>query len=159
MYVGTCMHGRRGAVIHAIGAIEMALWDIKGKALGKPVYELLGGLHQKAIIPYASLQPSGSSFEEYRDSLCAWAQRARELGFKAVKAEVTMNGPYAHSGLQRELRPPYRSGRAVRKALGPDIALMVDVQYMWEDAATALETVQAMAGVRSLLSGDADLGR
>src|SRR6266478_8376967 len=40
MYVGTCMHGRRGAVVHAMGAIEMALWDIKGKAEGKPVYEL-----------------------------------------------------------------------------------------------------------------------
>src|SRR5438477_13053735 len=92
MYVGTCMHGRRGAVIHAMGAIEMALWDIKGKAAGKPVYELLGGLRQPAVTPYASLQPAGDSFEAYRDSLCAWAQRAKESGFKAVKAEVTING-------------------------------------------------------------------
>ncbi len=43
LYVGTCMHGRRGAGIHALGALDMALWDIKGKALGKPVHELLGG--------------------------------------------------------------------------------------------------------------------
>ena len=42
MYVGTAMSGRRGAMIHAIGAIEMALWDLKGKALGKPVHALLG---------------------------------------------------------------------------------------------------------------------
>ena len=100
MYIGTCMHGRRGAGIHAMGAIEIALWDIKGKAENKPVYELLGGAQQSSIIPYASLQPSGNSFAEYRNSLCAWAQRARELGFKAVKAEVTMAGPYAHSGAQ-----------------------------------------------------------
>ena len=141
MYVGTCMHGRRGAVIHAMGALEMALWDIKGKAEGKPVYELLGGAHQASVVPYASLQPSGSSFEEYRDSLCAWAQRAREFGFKVVKAEVTMNGPYAHSGLHESFDRHTDVVAAVRKALGPDIALMVDVQYMWEDAATAMETV------------------
>jgi L-alanine-DL-glutamate epimerase-like enolase superfamily enzyme len=142
MYVGTCMHGRRGAAIHAMGAIEMALFDIKGKADGKPVYELLGGLRQQAIVPYASLQPSGHSFAEYRDSLCAWAQRAKDFGFKAVKAEVTMNGPYAHSGLHESFDRHTEVVAAVRKTLGPDIALMVDVQYMWEDAATALETVR-----------------
>jgi L-alanine-DL-glutamate epimerase-like enolase superfamily enzyme len=142
MYIGTCMHGRRGAVIHAMGAIEMALWDIKGKAEGKPVYELLGGLLQPSIVPYASLQPSGKSFEEYRDSLCAWAQRAKEFGFKAVKAEVTMNGPYAHSGLHESFDRHTEVVAAVRGALGADIALMVDVQYMWDDAATALETVR-----------------
>jgi L-alanine-DL-glutamate epimerase-like enolase superfamily enzyme len=100
LYVGTAMNGRRGAVIHAIGAIEMALWDIKGKALGKPVCELLAGGTPLCdhIVPYASLQRSGDSFEEYRDSLVEWAVRARQLGFNAVKAEVTMNGPYAHSG-------------------------------------------------------------
>jgi L-alanine-DL-glutamate epimerase-like enolase superfamily enzyme len=142
MYIGTCMHGRRGAVIHAMGAIEMALFDIKGKAEGKPVYELLGGLRQQAVVPYASLQPSGHSFAEYRDSLCAWAQRAKDFGFKAVKAEVTMNGPYAHSGLHESFDRHTDVVAAVRKTLGPDIALMVDVQYMWEDAATALETVR-----------------
>jgi L-alanine-DL-glutamate epimerase-like enolase superfamily enzyme len=142
MYIGTCMHGRRGAVIHAMGAIEMALFDIKGKAEDKPVYELLGGLRQQAVVPYASLQPSGHSFAEYRDSLCAWAQRAKDFGFKAVKAEVTMNGPYAHSGLHESFDRHTDVVAAVRKTLGPDIALMVDVQYMWEDAATALETVR-----------------
>jgi L-alanine-DL-glutamate epimerase-like enolase superfamily enzyme len=142
MYIGTCMHGRRGAGIHAMGALEMALWDIKGKIEGKPVYELLGGLFQPAIVPYASLQPSGKSYEEYRDSLCAWAQRAKEFGFKAVKAEVTMNGPYAHSGLHESFDRHTEVVAAVRKALGTDIALMVDVQYMWNDAATALETVR-----------------
>jgi L-alanine-DL-glutamate epimerase-like enolase superfamily enzyme len=136
------MHGRRGAVIHAMGAIEMALFDIKGKEEGKPVYELLGGLRQQAVVPYASLQPSGHSFAEYRDSLCAWAQRAKDFGFKAVKAEVTMNGPYAHSGLHESFDRHTDVVAAVRKTLGPDIALMVDVQYMWEDAATALETVR-----------------
>ena len=43
LYSGSKMNGRRGALICAMGAIDMALWDIKGKALGVPVYKLLGG--------------------------------------------------------------------------------------------------------------------
>ncbi|GIS28558.1 MAG: hypothetical protein CM15mP129_07550 [Chloroflexota bacterium] len=68
---------RRGAGVNAIGAIDMALWDIKGKYEGKPVYELMGGNVHDTITPYASLQPLGSSFEEYRDSLVEWAERAK----------------------------------------------------------------------------------
>jgi L-alanine-DL-glutamate epimerase-like enolase superfamily enzyme len=144
-YLGTAMHGRRGALIHALGAVEMALWDLKGKALGKPVWALLGGAGRDAVVPYASLQPNGHSFEAYRDSLVAWAARARELGFKAVKAEVTMNGPYAHAGLHEAYDRHTEVVAAVRKALGPSIALMVDVQYMWSDAETALRTVRDWA--------------
>ena len=43
LYSGSKMNGRRGALICAMGAIDMALWDIKGKALGLPIYMLLGG--------------------------------------------------------------------------------------------------------------------
>ena len=142
LYIGTAMNGRRGAVIHAIGAIDMALWDIKGKVEGKPIFELLGGAKQSQVVPYASLQPAGNRWEEYRDSLCEWAERAKALGFKAVKAEVTMNGPYAHDGMREPYEHHTRVVEAVRRTLGPDIALMVDVQYMWPDAATALETVK-----------------
>src|SRR4051794_18740831 len=42
LYSGSKMTGRRGAVICAMGAIDMALWDLRGKALGQPVYKLLG---------------------------------------------------------------------------------------------------------------------
>jgi L-alanine-DL-glutamate epimerase-like enolase superfamily enzyme len=142
LYVGTAMNGRRGAVIHAMGAIDMALWDIKGKVAGKPIFELLGGAKQSQVIPYASLQPAGSDWQEYRDSLCEWAERAKALGFKAVKAEVTMNGPYAHDGMCEPYEHHTRVVEAVRKTLGPDIALMVDVQYMWPDATTALNTIK-----------------
>ncbi len=142
MYVGTAMNGRRGAVIHAIGAVDMALWDIRGKAEGKPVWQLLGGARQEHVVPYASLQPKGSRWEEYRDSLCEWAERARGLGFKAVKAEITMNGPYAHDGMAEPYEKHTLVVEAVRKTLGPDIALMVDVQYMWPDAGTALQTLR-----------------
>jgi len=142
LYVGTAMNGRRGAVIHAMGAVDMALWDIRGKVEGKPIFELLGGAKQPHVIPYASLQPAGDRWEAYRDSLCVWAERAKALGFRAVKAEVTMNGPYAHDGMREPYENHTRVVEAVRKILGPDIALMVDVQYMWPDAATALQTVR-----------------
>jgi L-alanine-DL-glutamate epimerase-like enolase superfamily enzyme len=145
IYVGTCMNGRRGAVIHALGAIEMALWDIRGQAQGKPIFELLGGAKQEAVVPYASLQPAGREWQAYRDSLCEWAERAKALGFRAVKAEVTMNGPYAHDGMREDYDKHTRVVEAVRKTLGPDIALMIDVQYMWPDAQTALRTVRDWA--------------
>jgi L-alanine-DL-glutamate epimerase-like enolase superfamily enzyme len=142
MYVGTCFNGRRGAVIHAIGAIDMALWDIRGKVAGKPIFDLLGGAKQSHVVPYASLQPEGNRWEEYRDSLCAWAERAKSVGFKAVKAEITMNGPYAHDGMCEPYERHTLVVEAVRKTIGPDIALMVDVQYMWPDARTAMETIK-----------------
>lgn len=145
LYVGTAMNGRRGAVIHALGAVDMALWDIRGQAAGKPIFELLGGAKQDFVVPYASLQPAGNRWEEYRDSLCEWAERAKGLGFKAVKAEITMNGPYAHDGMREPYEHHTRVVEAVRKTLGPDIALMVDVQYMWPDAETALRTVKDWA--------------
>jgi L-alanine-DL-glutamate epimerase-like enolase superfamily enzyme len=145
LYVATAMNGRRGAVVHAIGAVDMALWDLRGQAQGKPICELLGPLRDTPVIPYASLQPAGGSFEAYRDALCASAERAKALGFKAVKSEVTMNGPYAHSGLHEAYDRHTEVVAAVRRTIGPEITLMVDVQYLWADAGTALSVVRDWA--------------
>ena len=142
IYIGTAMTGRRGAGVNAISAIDMALWDIKGKYENKPVYELMGGKKQEEVIPYASLQPVGHSFQEYKDSLVEWATRAKDLGFKAVKSEVTLNGPYAHSGLNENDDKATEVVEAVRKALGPEIKLMIDVQYRWLNADEALPVVK-----------------
>ena len=142
IYVGTAMTGRRGAGVNAISAIDMALWDIKGKYENKPVFELMGGKKQDEVIPYASLQPVGHSFQEYKDSLVEWAIKAKDLGFKAVKSEVTLNGPYAHSGLNENDGKATEIVAAVRKALGPEIKLMIDVQYRWLNADEALPVVK-----------------
>ncbi len=141
LYTYTAMSGRRGAVICAIGAIDMALWDIKGKALNMPVYKLLGGAHKNFIVPYASLQPNGSSVKEYRESLVAWAKKAKQHGFTAGKMECTLGGPYNHDGLQGTDEDMTEIITACREAVGPDFTMMVDVQYLWQDAKTALRTM------------------
>lgn len=145
IYLGTAMNGRRGMVVHAMSAVDMALWDLCGKALGKPVHELLGGATRDRIVPYASLQPAGHRFEDYRDALCLSAEKAKALGFKAMKSEVTMNGPYAHGGMRESYDRHTEVLAAVRKTIGPDITLMVDVQYLWEDAKTCLSVIRDWA--------------
>ena len=142
LYIGTAMNGRRGMVIHAMGAIDMALWDLCGKALGQPVHMLLGGAVRDRITPYASLQPAGHSFEGYRDALVKSALDAKALGFRAMKSEVTMNGPFAHGGMSESYDRHTEVVAAVREAVGSEITLMIDVQYLWEDAATCLSVVQ-----------------
>jgi len=145
MYLGTAMNGRRGMVIHAMSAVDMALWDLCGKAVDTPVHALLGGATRRRITPYASLQPAGKRFEDYRDALCASAESALRLGFRAMKTEVTMNGPYAHGGMHESYDRHTDVLAAVRKTIGPDVTLMVDVQYLWEDAATCLAVVRDWA--------------
>lgn len=142
LYTFTAMSGRRGAVICAMGAIDMALWDIKGKALGLPCYKLLGGAHKDHIVPYASLQPHGDTVEEYRDSIVDWAHRAKEYGFTAGKMECTLDGPYRHLGLKGSDEQMTEIVEACREAVGPDFTMMVDVQYRWYDARECLRTVR-----------------
>src|SRR5438132_13051885 len=55
MYEGSIFFGRQGAVIQAISGVEIALWDVVGKATGRPVYQLLGGGFRKKFRAYASI--------------------------------------------------------------------------------------------------------
>jgi L-alanine-DL-glutamate epimerase-like enolase superfamily enzyme len=143
LYIGSAMNGRRGAVIHAIGALDMALHDLRGKALGKPCHELLGGSVKESITPYASLQPEVTSFSRYRTSIVEWAIRAKALGFRAAKIEVTPCGPYAHKGLKASHEEMTEVIGEVRGALGDDFTLMVDVQYAFPDADTCLKAIRS----------------
>jgi len=131
LYVGSAMNGRRGAVVSAIGAIDMALHDLRGKALGQPVRRLLAGDAGDRVVPYASLQPEPAepALDGYREELLAWAARARGLGFRAMKLETTFDGPYAHLGIAASDAETVELVAAVREAIGPDVDLMVDLQY------------------------------
>jgi L-alanine-DL-glutamate epimerase-like enolase superfamily enzyme len=144
LYCGSKMTGRRGALICAIGALDMALWDIKGKALGQPVYQLLGGDGTRTVTPYASLLPTGRTLREYRDSLVEKAVRAKAMGFRAAKLEVCVNGPYSHNGLQEPDDAVIAIVADCRAAVGPELTLMVDVAYAWPDARTALAVIERL---------------
>ena len=95
-----------------------------------------------AVTPYASLQPEVAGFESYKDSLVHWANDARSRGFKAVKAEVTLSGPYAHKGLDEPYERFTEVIAAVRDTVGSDMTLMVDVQYAFPNADTCLAVIR-----------------
>ena len=144
MYVGSAMTGRRGAGVSAIGALDMALWDIKGKALGKPCWQLLGGTPQPHVTPYASLQPAGRNLADYQSSLRDWAVQAKQRGFRAAKLEASLFGPYAHGRLHEPEAALVEVIAACREAVGRDFTLMVDVQYAFSDAKKALRILQQL---------------
>lgn len=78
---------RSGSVqMSALSGIDMALWDIKGKVAGLPVYELLGGRARSKLLTYASV--SGRDFQEVTEA----ARRARERGYKVVKVQARAPG-------------------------------------------------------------------
>lgn len=146
LYVGTAMTGRRGAVVHALGALDMALWDICGKAAGVPTWQLLGEPAHDFFAPYASLLPNrGDSWDDFSQALvdqAAWAQR---LGFRAAKLEILVTGPYAHSGLREPDERMVEIVAGVRRAVGPDFTIMVDVAYAWESVERALAVIESWA--------------
>ena len=96
----------RGSVImSAISAIDIALWDIKGKALGVPVYELLGGKTRDKVRVYASVM----HITEDKNELAAQYQQLQQMGFTAAK--IFLQRPHKFSGRQgRVLFQPHRAG-------------------------------------------------
>ena len=143
LYVGTAMTGRRGALVHALGALDMALWDICGKAAGVPTWQLLGTVAHDHFTPYASLLPNrGSSWDDFGQALVDQAAWAHGLGFRGAKLETLVTGPYAHAGLDEPDTRIVEVIAAVREAVGPDFAIMVDVAYAWDSVEHALSILE-----------------
>lgn len=145
LYIKSAMNGRRGLGVCAIGALDMALWDLRGKIRGLPVWKLLGESARNEIVPYASLLPRGTSLVEQRDSLVEQTRQAVASGFRAVKLETIVKGPYAHNGLQEGDEAIVEMVRACRRAVGPAVTLMADVGYCWPDADAAWRVMPALA--------------
>lgn len=86
-------HGRRGLGIHVLSAVDVALHDLAGKQLRRPVYQLLGGKRRERLSPYATLWPgavAGRSLDQMMDAISAMAMKALKGGFRAVKMEVSL---------------------------------------------------------------------
>jgi L-alanine-DL-glutamate epimerase-like enolase superfamily enzyme len=144
LYVATAMTGRRGAAVHALGALDMALWDIAGKAAGVPTWQLLGEARGDALRPYASLLPNvGDDWDAFAATLAEQAIEASRRGYPAAKLELLTRGPYRHEGLHIPDDRLVEVVAAVRRAAGPDFTLMVDVGYAWETWQEALAVIES----------------
>src|SRR5919204_914879 len=113
MWYGSYHYGRAGAALHTISAIDIALWDIAGKAAGRPIWELLGGARETAVPVYAS-----EVMPETTDEVRRIAERAVEAGYPALKLGW---GP-----LGQDLAHDAELVRAAREVLGPERELMLD---------------------------------
>jgi D-galactarolactone cycloisomerase len=104
------LFGRNGPHIYALSALDIALWDIAGKAANLALWRLLGGTSREHLTPYASLLRYGAP-----ELVAAACERALARGFRAIKLH--------------EIELPMI--RAARDAIGPDIPLMVDTNCPW----------------------------
>ena len=115
--------GQTGFGTQALSAVDIALWDIKGKALGQPVWRLLGGARSRVPL-YATF---GFNFFD-RDQLAAAAKLWVSQGYRRLKMVV------GHEALRRRearplsevIREDAARVRAVRDAVGPDVELFID---------------------------------
>ena len=110
----------RGIAVQALSGVDIALWDLAGKALGQPVYRLLGGAYRDRVTAYAT----GLYYTETRDQTAALVDEARRYvaeGFRGVKMKV--------GGLTPEA--DLRNVRAVREAIGPSTFLSVDANQAY----------------------------
>jgi L-rhamnonate dehydratase len=137
LYEATLYPGRRGLGIHALSAIDIALHDLVGKQLARPVYELLGGARKESLSPYATIfpgLPQGRSLAELLRDIGGRFEAAVAAGFRAVKMECL----FYDLVTDRELVEAIREGR---RMLGDDITLMLDFGYRWTDWRAALWTL------------------
>jgi len=131
MYRRTLYCGRRSIGITAMSAVDMALWDIKGKHFGEPIHRLLGGKFHDSIPAYASIL-----FGKNGDETAKIAQRWRDAGYKAIKFGWEPMGK--NEALDIDLV------RGARKGLGDDGTVLIDAGCVW-DARTALQRANRFA--------------
>jgi D-galactarolactone cycloisomerase len=138
MYHQTRDHGRKGSVIAALSAVDIALWDLAGKHHGLPVHKLLGGAFRTRVQPYATgfyrIKGQGE-----RDRLVQEAHAHREAGFRLMKVKLGY-------GVDDDIQVIQAIALAVQ---GSDVMLMVDTNHAYGRAeALRLGWVLDEIGVR-----------
>ena len=121
--------GRRAVVIHTIGGIDMALWDIAGKFYRQPIYQLLGGAFQKRMQAYAS-DLFGADGEKTKEKAKRWIDQ----GFKAVKFGWTPMGQNEKIDLELV--------KGARLGIGDDNDLFIDAGCCWDTKTAKMRTRQ-----------------
>jgi L-alanine-DL-glutamate epimerase-like enolase superfamily enzyme len=131
MYQAALLLGRRGVVLRAISAVDIALWDILAKRANLPLYRLLGG-YRSAVPAYFS----GGYYRENMslDDVAAEAQRAIDLGFDSIKIKV------GGTGLEEDLQRI----KITREVMGNDHLIAVDANNAWKSAVEALRSIRKM---------------
>ncbi len=130
MYRETLLHGRVGAVMRALSAVDIALWDRNARAAGLPLHRHLGAYLEDTVPAYASggYYVEGKTPKMLGEELAGYV----EQGFRAVKMKV------GRLGLEEE---EVRVAMA-REAVGPDVILMLDANNAWSDLPTALRFME-----------------
>ena len=127
MYDATFYYGRRGAVIHAISGVDIALWDLRGKVEGKPLSVLLGKTLRNRVLAYGTVYPLGETPDDVRRNI----DRGLKLGLKAIKIVAD---PFWRDDLDLTARLI----RTARTHVGKDVRLMVDAATAWSKAEEGL---------------------
>ena len=122
MYRRTLPFGRKGIGMTAISAIDLAIWDAKGKILNQPVFKLLGGRTKSQIPVYAS-----RLYSQPLESLYNEAKSYAQEGFKAVKLRFGWGPKDGLAGINKNIELV----KTVREAIGPDVDLMADAYMGW----------------------------
>jgi L-alanine-DL-glutamate epimerase-like enolase superfamily enzyme len=150
MFEQTSYMGRRGAVIQAISAIDIALWDLAGKHFGVPVYQLLGGKFRDTIDAYATFIPVEHPAENGRI-----AAHLLESGIKCLK----------FGGGNFGLDPSHDVAlvKEIRSVCGYDIDLAIDMVYRWKNYRYARQQAEALyefnlAWIEEPISSDDHVG-
>jgi len=128
MWRATMHYGRMGLVINAISGVDLALWDLIGKALGEPVYRLLGGATKERIPAYCT----GNDIEQHI-----------QFGYRRLKLAMPHGPADGREGMKKNLELIRRT----REALGPDGDIMLDCWMAWTEDYT-LEMAELAAPYR-----------
>jgi len=135
--------GNRGLVTTVLSGIDIALWDLKGKALGAPIHDLLGGAVRDDLLLYT--HPGGATGDE----AAANTRALLAAGFSAFKydpfsAMIQFHTEYLSGDIARaDVRWSAEYMHAVRAEVGPDVELLIDFHGNY-NAASALRCIQAL---------------
>jgi galactonate dehydratase len=154
LFRGFTYMGSRGAAVECVSAIDIALWDIRGKALGQPIYELLGGPVRDEIALYT--HPDQRKFTS-KEGVIAEIKDIVKSGHTALKFDpFPQQGPHV-DGLAREQRDGYLDGSMTRKdereaaeltalireTAGPEIEILIDAHGRF-DVPTAIRLCRTL---------------